>query len=127
MKLFVAAEPEPGDTYATIPGELVRFPLSICESLQCDCDQTMYGLVSNQATPAVMVRNIDVDAATYTELLGDSLDRADHEMTAARLDEYAATHMETASFLPCDEALVLSHFPAVDPNGCTRPGVHPPG
>lgn len=121
MKLLVAAEPEPGETFRTVPGELVRFPTSICGSLDCDCDQMMFGLASGQRTPAVMVRDIDLDVATYTELLGEALARAGHDVDRARLNEYARDHIETASFLPCEEALLLNHFPPIDPDACAGP------
>lgn len=121
MKLFVAAERQPGDTFDTIPGELVRFPLTICESLDCHCDQVMHGLVSHRPTPAVMVRELAIEAATFTELLGESLADEGREVEATWLEEYAATHLETAAFLPAEEPMMLCHFAPVDPQGCSPP------
>lgn len=116
MKLMVAAEtPENEDDFVwTIAGELVHFPVSVCSCPDCGCERAMSGFVSHKATTCVLVRDIDIDAATYTDLLWDSLIEGGWVSEGSTDDRewawvWAEEHMSLAASLPLETTLHVRH------------------
>ena len=112
MKLFTAIETlgDEGDFAFTVPGELVHFAPVICADRLCGCDRSMGGFVSHKATTCFVARDLDMDVATYTDLLFASLeaggwvtdsDADDHEW----VQKWAAEHIELAAQFPVEHPL----------------------
>jgi hypothetical protein len=112
MKVFVATEAlgEAGDFSYTVPGELVHFPPMFCDCPECGCDRAMAGFTSKRATTCFVVRELDLDVATYTGLLFDSLREGGWVEAASKSDrewvaQWAAEHVRMASGLPVETPL----------------------
>lgn len=121
MKLFVAGEaaPDTDDFSETIPGELVRFPVEPCDCPGCGAERSMYGLASHGATSVMMVRDMEVDAAVFRQLLWDSLEQggwvtAGNSVDEAWVEEFATDHIEAASHLPTGQPMGILHSPLAD-------------
>ncbi|MPZ53489.1 MAG: hypothetical protein GEU79_12285 [Acidimicrobiia bacterium] len=115
MKLFVATNaPADGDDFSwTVAGELVRFPLDTCDCPDCGCERSMCGLSSHRATTSFTVRDLDIDLATFRELLWESLTDEGWVTNGSLEDErwvetWAAEHAEAASGLPVERPLHIS-------------------
>ncbi|MGH8910934.1 MAG: DUF7715 family protein [Acidimicrobiia bacterium] len=112
MKVFVAIEGvgAEGDFTGTVPGELVHLPPVVCDCPDCGCERAMGGFVSRKGTTSFGVRELDLDAATYTRLMWDSL-REGGWVTdgsaedVAWVEEWAREHLELAAALPVEEPL----------------------
>lgn len=112
--LFVATESleEEGDFSFTVPGELVHFPPVVCDCPDCGCDGAMAGFVSHKATTSFVVRDLDIDAAAYAELLFDTLREGGWVAEGSADDrdwvrEWAVEHIEMAADLPAETPLRL--------------------
>jgi hypothetical protein len=107
MKVFVATEPidEDRDFSFTIPGELVHMAPVVCDCPGCGCDRAMAGFVSHRATTSFVVRDLDLDPTTYSDLLFDTLkaggwvsERSSDD--AAWVRSWANEHQDLAAELP---------------------------
>lgn len=112
MKLFVATESlgEEGDFSFTVPGELVHFPPVVCDCPECGCERAMAGFTSRRATTCFVVRDLDMDEATYTGLLFDSLREGGWVKEASADDrewvaDWAVEHIGLAADLPVETPL----------------------
>lgn len=112
MKVFVANEPidEDQDFSFTIPGELVHLPPLVCDCPDCGCDRAMAGFVSHRATTSFVVRDLDLDPNTYSDLLFDTLKaggwvKEGSSADAAWVRSWAEEHLELAAGLPQDVPL----------------------
>lgn len=104
MKVFVATEPthEDRDFSFTIPGELVHLPPLICDCPDCGCDRAMAGFVSHKATTSFVVRDLDLDTNTYSDLLFETLKAGgwvseESSADAAWVRSWAEEHIEIAA------------------------------
>lgn len=116
MKLMVAAEAVENeeDFVWTIAGELVHFPVSVCSCPDCGCERAMAGFVSHKATTCFLVRDLDIDPSTYTDLLWDSLFEEGWVSEGSTEDrewvqEWADEHMSVAASLPVETTLRVRH------------------
>lgn len=112
MRFFVATEAIDGEgEFAwTIPGELVHMPNVVCSDSKCGCERSMAGFVSHRATTCFVVRELDMNPATYTTLLWDTLERGGWVEPADRNDrlwvgQWAAEHIRMAHELPVETLL----------------------
>jgi hypothetical protein len=111
MRLFVATESleGEGDFSFTLPGELLHFPPVVCCASGCGCDRAMAGFVSHKATTCFVVRDLDIDFDTYSELLFDTLKQAGWATDAADdrawVRDWATEHLAVASNLPVETPL----------------------
>ena len=112
MRLFVATETldEEDDFSFTVPGELVHFPPVICDCPGCGCEVSMAGFVSHRATTSFVVRDLDLDVDTFTELLFETL-RDGGWVTSGSTDDrdwvrnWAVEHIEAAADIPTETPL----------------------
>jgi hypothetical protein len=111
MRLFVAtaAIDEAGEFAWTIPGELVHMPTVVCDDEKCGCERSMAGFVSHRATTCFVVRELDIDAVTYTALLFDTLERGGWVkpglVDRVWVEQWAVEHMRMAGELPLETPL----------------------
>ncbi len=113
MKLFVATEATDetdGDFSWTVPGELVHFPPVVCDCPGCGCDTAMVGFVSRKSTSCFVVRELDIDASTYTQLLFDTLRDGGWVSEGSAEDrawvkEWTAEHIDIAADFPVETPL----------------------
>lgn len=113
MKVFVAADASDGeedDFSWTVPGELVHFPPLVCDCPGCGCERSMAGFLSHKATSCFVVRDLNLDPATYTQMIFDTLQEGGwvekgSEQDRAWVEEWAAEHLEMASDLPVERPL----------------------
>lgn len=113
MKVFVASRVggQADDYSHTVEGELVRLPIT-CDDPTCECGQAMTGLGSGLSTTTFTVRDIDIDRATYRDLLWDTLlrdgwvnaDDSDDEEWVRRL---VRLHLDLAATFTPDVPLRL--------------------
>lgn len=114
MKVFVAtrAGAEKGDYSHTVEGELVRLPIT-CDEPDCGCGEAMTGMGSGLSTTTFMVADFDVDAATYHQLMWDTLLRDGWVSEGKPEDEewvqrLVALHLELAASFSVGIPLRLS-------------------
>ncbi len=114
MKLFTAIESlgVDGDFVFTVPGELVHFAPAACSDQLCGCDRAMGGFVSHRATTCFVVRDLDIDEATYTDLLFASLEAGgwvSKESADDRewVEKWAAEHVALAAQFPAERPLKI--------------------
>lgn len=117
VKVFVAGVVAAGTgaSFGTVPGELVRFPVEPCECLDCGAERSMYGLASHCPTAVVTVRDLMLDAATFSSVLWDSLERggwvnAGDPADEAWVEDFASDHLAAAAHLPTEKPLGILHF-----------------
>jgi hypothetical protein len=112
VKLFVAIESlEDGDDFShAVPGEMVHFPPVVCDCPACGCERSMAGFMSHRATTSFVARDLDVDPASYTDMLFKTLADAGWVTEGSKDDRrwvarWALEHMETAAELPTETPL----------------------
>lgn len=112
MKLFVATESlgEEDDFSFTIPGELVHLPPVICDCPECGCERAMAGFTSRKASTCFVVRDLDIDPATYVELLFEALGEGGWVREGSADDRkwvkgWAGEHMDMAAGFPTETPL----------------------
>ncbi|HZD23119.1 MAG TPA: hypothetical protein VE569_06915 [Acidimicrobiia bacterium] len=127
MKVFVAADRayDDDDFSFTVPGELVHFPPTICACDECGCERAMAGFVSHRATTSFVVRDLEMDADTYTGLLFTTMRDGGWVSEGSAEDrrwiaDWAKEHIEVASGLPLEVPLRI-RFDRVT----SRHGGHP--
>lgn len=114
LKVFVATDGshEEDDFSFTVPGELVHLAPIVCDCPDCGCDRSMAGFTSHKATSSFVVRDLDLDAATYAELLFATLqaggwvqERSPADVSWVR--EWASEHLQLAADLPEEVPLLV--------------------
>jgi hypothetical protein len=112
VKLLVAIEAldDEDDFSYTVPGEMVHFPPVVCDCPECGCEKSMAGFMSHRATTCFVVRDLDVNAATYTDMLFKTLADGGWVTEGSGADrrwvaQWAVEHMEMAAELPVDTPL----------------------
>ena len=116
MKVFVATEgsSQDGDFSFTVPGELVHLAPAVCDCPDCGCDRAMAGFTSRKATTSFVVRDLDLDATTYTKLLFGALEaggwvQGRTTAGASWVHAWAADHLRLAEELPEEVPLVIEN------------------
>lgn len=118
MRLLVAATSSDRSS-STVPGELVHLPVSCCEDADCSCHGSLCGLATQGTTTMAQVRELDLDRATFVQLLWDSLERKGWVEAAdpthrAWVEDFATEHLELASHLPPETPVEFSARPLSD-------------
>ncbi len=96
-----------------MPGELVHFPPLVCANPDCGCERAMGGFGSHKATTCFVARDLNMDAATYTDLLFASLQEGGW-VTDSNPDDrewvkkWAAEHIELAAQFPVERPLRIN-------------------